>query len=318
MVISGMCIFFLDIVYVRSDVFPTLDRLHAVVHVFIFFLCLLYFMNTDDQRNPTPAPLLSRRVRRLQQHPHESRCSFPSSSPSYSVVVVAVFHAHPRDLIAGEVPVHVSMHPKPLPKLPTQPALLVVSNQRSNTDAWTPELPCSDSPHCFPALPRRSSPAQHRRAALPRVLLRRSLLPRAAPLPPCLPPKSSLFHTQNRFFFLPLRLLLARGDDTSSSLPPTPEETRGKQQCLALRRRDLGCAWAYAPVAASAVRRSAKEEEGDSVRRQGALGMLLESLLLGPLITSLLKKENNMTSHNTCLRRKIEFSTEASSANSDS
>uniref|UniRef100_A0A453QN23 Uncharacterized protein n=2 Tax=Triticinae TaxID=1648030 RepID=A0A453QN23_AEGTS len=86
-----------------------------------------------------------------------------------------------------------------------------------------------------------------------------------------------------------------RGGDTSSSFPPTPEEARGKQQCLALRLRHLGCAWAYAPVAASAVRQSAKEEEGGSVRRQGVLGMLLESPLFRPLLTSLIKKQNNMT-----------------------
>ncbi|XP_044444478.1 uncharacterized protein [Triticum aestivum] len=168
--------------------------------------------------------------------------------------------------------------------------------RRSDTGASTPELPRSASPCCSPALPR--------------VLLRRrgclrhrSLLPRAAPLPPpppppptsCLPPKSPLFHPQSRFFFLPLRLLLARGGDTSSSFPPTPEEARGKQQCLALRLRHLGCAWAYAPVAASAVRQSAKEEEGGSVRRQGVLGMLLESPLFRPLLTSLIKKQNNMT-----------------------
>ncbi|XP_048569344.1 uncharacterized protein LOC125550394 [Triticum urartu] len=152
---------------------------------------------------------------------------------------------------------------------------------------------------------RRSSPAQLRRAA---PLLSRTSSSAAGdayatapsclaqlPWPPCLPPKSPLFHPQSCFFFLPLRLLLARCGDTSSSLPPTPEEARGKQQCLALRLRHLGCAWAYASVAASAVRQSAKEEEGDSVRRQGVLGMLLESPLFRPLLTSLIKKQNNMT-----------------------
>nr|XP_040243882.1 uncharacterized protein LOC109750957 [Aegilops tauschii subsp. strangulata] len=165
--------------------------------------------------------------------------------------------------------------------------------RRSDTGASTPELPCSASPCCSPALPRV---LLRRRGGL----RRRSLLPRAAPLPPCLPPKSPLFHPQSRFFFLPLRLLLARGGDTSSSLPPTPEEARGKQQCLALRLRHLGCAWDYAPVAASAVRQSAKEEEGGSVRRQGVLGMLLESPLFRPLLTSLIKKQNNMT-QNLCV-----------------
>ncbi|KAF6986029.1 hypothetical protein CFC21_003823 [Triticum aestivum] len=71
-----------------------------------------------------------------------------------------------------------------------------------------------------------------------------------------------------------LRVLLARGEGSSSSSPPPrgPEEEarRGKQQWLALRLRDLGCASAaasraHAPVAASASVRPAPDalEEGE-------------------------------------------------------
>nr|BAJ99022.1 predicted protein [Hordeum vulgare subsp. vulgare] len=73
-----------------------------------------------------------------------------------------------------------------------------------------------------------------------------------------------------------LRVLLARGEGSSSSPPPRgPEEARGsKQQWLALRLRDLGCASAaasraHAPVAASAsVRPAADDEEEDEDWRE--------------------------------------------------
>ncbi|VAH11016.1 unnamed protein product [Triticum turgidum subsp. durum] len=72
-----------------------------------------------------------------------------------------------------------------------------------------------------------------------------------------------------------LRVLLARGEGSSSSSSPPPqgpeeEARRGKQQWLALRLRDLGCASAaasraHAPVAASASVRPAPDalEEGE-------------------------------------------------------
>ncbi|KAI4962873.1 hypothetical protein ZWY2020_024698 [Hordeum vulgare] len=53
----------------------------------------------------------------------------------------------------------------------------------------------------------------------------------------------------------------------SSWSTPPPEETRGRQQWLALRLRDLRCAWAaawraFTPVVAWAVRLSAEKDEG--------------------------------------------------------
>ncbi|XP_044953289.1 uncharacterized protein LOC123403418 [Hordeum vulgare subsp. vulgare] len=53
----------------------------------------------------------------------------------------------------------------------------------------------------------------------------------------------------------------------SSWSTPPPEETRGRQQWLALRLRDLRCAWAaawraFTPVVAWVVRLSAEKDEG--------------------------------------------------------
>ncbi|XP_037409939.1 uncharacterized protein LOC119272574 [Triticum dicoccoides] len=160
----------------------------------------------------------------------------------------------------------------------------------SDTGAWTLELPCSASLRC-PLLSRASSSA----AAAAYAVAPSDLA--QLPCPPCLPPKSPLFHPQNRFFFLPLRLLLARDGDTSSALPPAPEEARGKQQWLALCLRHLRCAWAYAPVAASAMRQSQRRRKGIPF---AASAVLLESLLFGPLLTSLIKKQNNMAKMLQC------------------
>ncbi|XP_044413252.1 uncharacterized protein [Triticum aestivum] len=122
---------------------------------------------------------------------------------------------------------------------------------------------------------RRSFPARIRRAA---SLLSRVVAPLASPrCSPARPP--------------PLLPLALRSSPASQIFPLShPKSFLLPPACV--RRRHV---LLVAPDAGGGTGQAAAEEKGDSVRRQGALGMLLESLLLGPLITSLLKKQNNMT-----------------------
>ncbi|KAF7094811.1 hypothetical protein CFC21_097091 [Triticum aestivum] len=141
-----------------------------------------------------------------------------------------------------------------------------------------PELPCSASPCCSPARPPPSLPPASRSSPAPLACLPNipSFTPKivssSSRCVPCLraattrPPRCPRHRRRHG------------ASNSSSCCAGATSGARGRTR--AGRRLNR------APV---------REGGGRGFRRQGALGMLLESLLLGPLVTSLLKKHNNMT-----------------------